>query len=177
MLFLPEIPRRNVTAKIDSDNESNVINYMTALFAVCATWSSEFHFASVMSAFGTSAFTMWCATSNFMTAVKQGSFCSTEGEMDTIAIPKKITLTQLRLKYNELVDLISAINTIWSGLCCWLILEECLEMSATWNRIITSTNNFQIIYNIFVMLYTCAALVLSSECSRKVSLHNKHNRR
>lgn len=109
-------------------------------------------------ALGLSAFTIWAATTNFIEKVIR------EKEMN-----QEIILSQIGKNYDELVNLVDVINEMWSGLSFWIILDICTWISVELDLLLSSTNWFHFAYVILLSVYLGVALLLSAECSRKVS--------
>lgn len=152
LLFLSESYRYSHTEN-DTISATNAIMGLTTF---ASTLSMNLHFAAIASMFGVSALTIWEMTANFVRTVEKGK------------LSRRLPIHQLCEDYRELVDTIQAINSTWSGLFLWLILETAAWMTTDLDGILKTSSHIKIIYQVFAVTTFMIGMVLSAECQRKV---------
>lgn len=157
----------NVTAALKSKSEV-AADIFFCLFGICSNTILRIQFTMILTAFGLSAFIIWITTVNFMALVNKYNDNNKNSKMEMMT--PNLAVNQFREKYEELRDLVHAVNTMWSDLICWFILDFSLWMATNLDRIQQSSENYIfLINNCFILATTFVACVLSADCSRRVS--------
>lgn len=165
LLFLSDFPS-NVTTE-----GSNIGDTVIVVFSVCVIICTEMHYLFVVGANFIASLTIWSSTSFFIKTVQTSKYFEDKGGW----MERKLNIEHLREKYTELADLIKIINSMWSGLCFWLILDTSVWLSTDMDRAFKSNNYCLKVFNCFVYGYLASALVLSAESSKKVNRFIKAN--
>lgn len=151
-LFLDNRQRKKIHREI------SVGNVLLASYGYLVNLSRQIHDAFPTCVLGLASFTIWVAASKFVEQV-QTDFNER----------KKITISQLHDKFNELAKLADVINAAWSVLIFWVLLDATAWHATGLDMLITYKNYILKLSAIYNMGFIILSLILSAESARKVN--------
>lgn len=158
----------HLTRKLDAEVTTGNVLYATCgclTILACGLLN-----ALTASALGMASFTIWVATSKFSEEVQNQLLLHQKSEVGDKIRKGESTIDQLHHNFNKLVKLVNSINSTWSLLIFWVLVDATAWHSASLDLVIKYEDHLLKIYTIYNLVYIATSLILSAESSRKVNI-------
>lgn len=126
----------------------------------------------------TASMTIFVAIHQFIENVQNGGVEDPKKDADNVLVGRRpTTIARLHEKFNELVILVTAVNEAWSLLIFWFLLQAAAWYSTNLDIALKMGSYFARTYLFYHMAHTAVSVVLSAECSRKVTSSQENTER
>lgn len=152
------------TIEIESMESVTVWNVLLSLVGFCVNVAAEMYFLFALLPFGISAVTIWLATKNFLSVLpKQLPGCRNPQRLISLK-----EIEQVQKNYVSLMDLSDEINSVWSRLGMYMVLNMSTWMSTDLDMIWQSSEYVFSTFTVSITTYFAGAMVLSAESIKMV---------